>query len=314
MQRFARQSLSQTQLMESYSLQKDLAVGLGMGKIVAFNIIPPAIPVGGDVYASCLLRNDGDSAAQFRLVYLRYDEDGVGFTPLGRSDYVTLAVGEQVWFYGFSTDGSRHVIDQMPGWDNVNYRVMVWRTTPDGEMWDDQVDDYVELLIQVATSLTITLNPAQISPGDTYRQTGRLTRDDTNQGIAGATVHFERIGDVPGVPKEIGSAVTDENGNYNSGELPGPVPTELPATYQVQTHYYGSITLGLEESISQVFTPVSIGEVLVPLIFGSVAYMKTKSLGTTVVAGLAGFLIAKALASPLVTNVTVFPESEPYIN
>ena len=81
----------------------------------------------------------------------------------------------------------------------------------------------------VATTLTIT-GPANVTTGAAFAITGKLTRNDTNAGVAGQTIQLQQNG----VNVSGATAVTASDGTYSLS-----VTETAAATYQFDVTYAG---------------------------------------------------------------------------
>ena len=81
----------------------------------------------------------------------------------------------------------------------------------------------------VASTLTIT-GPANITTGVAFAVTGKLTRNDTNAGVAGQTIQLQQ----DGVNVSGKTAVTASDGTYSIS-----ITETSAATYQFDVTYAG---------------------------------------------------------------------------
>jgi len=125
----------------------------------------------------------------------------------------------------------------------------------------------IQLLAQVATTLTLLLAPNPCLPGASVAVSGKLSRaDGLLTGIGSQSIVFKVTSGTT-----IGTFTTDTNGNYAGSFL---APTE--GTYNYQSVYAGSgilasslsntvrLTLGtITRSILSILAPLAIGTVLI---------------------------------------------------
>ena len=89
----------------------------------------------------------------------------------------------------------------------------------------------VQLLRQVATSLSLSLSPSEASPGQTVGYAGTLTRNDTGAGVSNQTISIA-------TPGGGATKVTDGSGNY-SGSFSAP----SAGSYAVVASFGGTASL-----------------------------------------------------------------------
>ena len=182
-----------------------LTVGVARGEIVDFRVTPaaeqgeiigpPAEPV------SIGVRNVGSLAGAISLAIIDKFDNSIVWT-----GSITLAIDEFDWVYPTLNY-------PMPARD-LELRTQAYH----GLVIDSFMDVMVVLIVQVATNITLTLDPAALEPGSVYRYKGILTRTDTGDGLAGMTIIARREG------VDIQSGTTGADGSYDIAAI-APVAT-----------------------------------------------------------------------------------------
>ena len=99
-----------------------------------------------------------------------------------------------------------------------------------------EVNLVVRLLIQVATSLTLSLSPSTASPGQSISYGGTLTRNDTGGVVSNQTISIA-------IPGGTATKTTDGGGNY-SGSFVAP----SAGSYNIVTSFGGTASLAASSS------------------------------------------------------------------
>jgi len=176
-----------------------LTVGVAKGEIEHFGV-PVAAEVG-DVIGSVTeplaigVRNVGSLAGAISL-RIR-DLDGATIW----TGSITLTINQ--YDYVYPTPAY-----QMPARD-LRLRAEAYH----GTVVDSSMDKTVTLIIVVDTEITLTLDPVGIEPGAIYHYKGKLTRIDTDEGLAAMSIIAKRY--ELGIWKDVGSGTTDTGGNYD---------------------------------------------------------------------------------------------------
>jgi len=276
--------LTKTQFKDTVSNESMLNVGTSYGKFLAINVVPFIAP-GQPIEINVLLQNSGDTPDVFHVDFDHTNVDGNReFTGVSSITF-TLAGGEQKWFLTF--------IEDMPLRD-MTYWGRSYHGTIEDELSEPRT---VEALNLVDTTLTCAILPALVSKSGKYVQSGRLTRNDTGAGVAGQSLAMEIYDVNPSPPPEkmwfrTASATTDADGNY-SVEVIAPNPVTTPITYPVRTEFFGSISLGLGSSVSNV-AGLGLMEML-------------ENLAVMGLAGAGAFLIGSMIARKTRKKIIVLP-------
>ena len=172
-----------------------LTVGVARAEIVEFRV-PPGAEVG-DLIGPTIdpvaisVRNVGTLAGNI-LLRVR-DLDGATIW----TGSITLAVGGFGWIYPALNY-------PMPNRD-LTLRAEAYHDT----IVDSYQDKTIVLILEIATSITLTLEPTGIEPGGAYHYKGKLTRIDTSAGIVGMEIIARREG------VEVARGTTGADGNYD---------------------------------------------------------------------------------------------------
>ncbi len=197
------------------------------GKIIEFGV-PLGLRSGDPIQMTVLVKNTGDLYGSF---YIDLWDADTG-ERLWRSTELGFGPGEQAGFYVIKAEA--------PLMPNRALELIV-QTHHDGEI-DDMRQKRIPLLEleQIATALSINIEPSIVALDGSYIHYGRLTRADTGIGLAGELVSLLRK-DV-----EIVQVITDEAGNYSS-QLIAP---SIPGKYSCQSLYDGNTPLGYVGAVS----------------------------------------------------------------
>lgn len=124
----------------------------------------------------------------------------------------------------------------------------------------------------IPTAITLTLQPAAVDPGATYRYTGRLTRTDTGAGLPDMTVIAKIYDKAVDQWVEVGRGTTGSTGAYDvSATAPIVKGTfncriEFPGTDAFATAYKATnLGVGLIPVILQIAGPTAAGIALILL-------------------------------------------------
>ena len=175
-----------------------LTVGLARGEIVDFRVTPAAEE--GDIIGPATepvaigIRNVGSLAGAISLAVIDKFDNSVIWT-----GSINLAIDEFGWVYPA-------INYPMPARD-LDLRAQAYHEL----VIDSYIDVTVVLIVQVVTDTTLTLEPASVEPGATYRYKGSLTRTDTGAGVAGMDIIARREG------VEVGIGTTGADGSYDIG-------------------------------------------------------------------------------------------------
>ncbi len=93
----------------------------------------------------------------------------------------------------------------------------------------------------VDTALTLSV-PSNVGPGDSIKFTGKLTRNDTGEGIGGQTLVLELLW--------VTTSYSFANRSDGTYSITLPAPTVV-GTYQYKVSFAGSPSLGLRGSQSK---------------------------------------------------------------
>jgi len=172
-----------------------LTVGVARGEIVDFRVTPAAEQ--GEIIGPATepvavgVRNVGSLAGAISLAIIDKYNNSVIWT-----GSITLAIDEFDWVYPTLNY-------PMPARD-LELRAQAYH----GLVIDSFMDITVLLIVAVITNITLTLEPASLEPGATYRYKGSLMRIDTGAGLAGMAIIARREG------VEVGSGTTGADGSY----------------------------------------------------------------------------------------------------
>jgi len=176
-----------------------IVVGVPRGEIADFRV-PPAAEAG-EIIGSATeplaigVRNLGSSSGSISL-RIR-DLDGA----IIWTGSITLDANEFNWIYPSPSY-------TMPERD-LRLRAEAYHDS----VVDSYIDKTVKLVVEVATKITLKLEPASVEPGATYHYKGRLTRVDTGAGLAEMSIIARRYEN--GAWNDVGSGTTDANGYYD---------------------------------------------------------------------------------------------------
>ncbi len=215
------------EFLESRSVGAALVVGYPpFGEIVYFRV-PAAARNGEPVGTSTMVKNTGDLHGNF---YISLWDASTG-AKLFQSGKVGIGPGAQADF-SFTGAGG-------PTMPNRDLELLV-QTHHNGE-YDDLVQKRVPLLAEIATALSISIEPPIVARGESYLQKGRLTRTDTGAGLGGEKIFFYR-NDVL-LP---GSDETDGEGYYSLSIV---APTDV-GTYSCYSRFLSRVELGYAGAVS----------------------------------------------------------------
>lgn len=118
----------------------------------------------------------------------------------------------------------------------------------------------VQLLVQVATSLTLSISPSTVSPGETVSYGGTLTRNDTGGDVPSQTISIA-------IPGGTATKTTDGGGNY-SGSFVAP----SAGSYNIVASFGGTASLAASSS-SRALQIGAISPIMVLIIAAGAYYL-----------------------------------------
>ena len=127
----------------------------------------------------------------------------------------------------------------------------------------DSYSHVVRLLVVVGSSLTLSLSPSQVSPGQTVNYSGKLTRNDTGSGVSSQTISVN-------TPSGGQTKSTDSNGNY-SGSFSAPGA----GSYNIVASFAGTTGLSAS-SAEQAMIIGEIGSLGLIAFLGVLAYLMVR--------------------------------------
>ena len=194
-----------------------LVVGLATGEVVDFRVTPAAEVgeiIGPTVEPVAVgVRNVGSLAGAIGIRIRDLDGATVWIGS------ITLAIDEFGWVYPALNY-------PMPARD-LRLRAEAYH----GTVIDSFIDKTIMLIVKVDTSITLTLEPAAVEPGNAYHYKGKLTRIDTGAGMSGMEVIARRAG------AEVGRGTTGTDGNY---DIVATAPT-TPGSFNCQAAFPGVV-------------------------------------------------------------------------
>jgi len=199
-------------------------------------------------------KKKGTTLVPVSVTYRNDGGDGVIFLKLRNS------AGSQLDYFEDSvTAGETATVTlyfTMPGNDIVLY-VDVGRVY-DGVVTDTEGPHTVELLVEVATSLTLSVSPNPAYPGEKVKWSGKLSRaDGANPGAQTIKLYYS--------VEEWGSTTTDAAGNF-SGTFTAPT---TPGTYALDAYFGGaSLMAPAHTRIVLSFDPDGLIRILTPGVLG----------------------------------------------
>ena len=226
--------------LSSYSSDVNLKVEEApYGTIKSF-VCPDWVVVGKPIEMGVLVENTGGDDRDFQVsIWDEYASPEP--KEVARSSSIHLAPGEQAWFY-FAEEQQEPPAQLQ----TLKYGTYPPPYMPDREVlltahalhyipwfkwgWDGSAQHTVKPYVEVATSLTLSIEPIPVDPGETYKYKGRLTRTDTGEGLAGMEIICYRGS------TEVGRTTTDSTGNY---ELSATAP-DVVGTYTCRSYFAGS--------------------------------------------------------------------------
>lgn len=233
-------------------------LGYAFAQPLAFRATTPHRP-GEMVGAAVEVRNTGESPGEIHVDVWDNDTGEL----LWRSPRRILAVNET---YTFSDAD----IGPMPtrNWG------LVAQTHHDGEI-DGMLSFVVELTVDVATSLTLELNKATVTPGEEYDWAGHLLRRDTGEGIGDQWISCRRNG------VEVARVPTDANGFYWA-RITAP---SVPGVYQNNT-VFEEVTISGTTFLSSLSKTIRLGVGLPPI--PKLAWWQWGLIGLAALSGVGG--------------------------
>jgi len=208
-----------------------LIVGLTKGEIGSFRVNPAAqegeIIGPADSPLAIGVRNVGSISGSISL-RIRDRDNGTIWT-----GSITLAVDEFGWVYPAPAY-------PMPAHD-LRLRAEAYHDT----IIDSFLNATIMVIVRVDTEMTLTLEPASVELGAIYSYKGRLTRVDTDAGIAGMNITTRRYEAEQWI--DVGSGTTDANGNY---DISVSAPT-TPNGYNCMAIFPGVVPFASSSAITE---------------------------------------------------------------
>ncbi len=208
------------------SAQATLTVGVPRGDIVDFRVTPAAEE--GEIIGPATepvqigVRNVGSLAGAISLAIIDRYDNSIVWTGSSK----ILAIDEFEFVNAFPAY-------PMPARD-LTLRAQAYH----GLVIDSYMDETVVLIVRVDTATTLTLAPPSIEPEGIYHYKGKLTRTDTDAGIAEMDIVARRY--EAGSWADVGNGVTDANGDY---DISVTAPTTVGA-YNCMAAFLGVVPFG----------------------------------------------------------------------